>query len=162
MYGISETISTKARMDQSIYFKNVNWVVQSMKSTIRALQLFFQKHVILSIHITKKIFSKWNLANNETESSKSNWQGKNLWAVYSRSRSHSQELKISGRGLLPVRWILRKTLTKTTACEQTTNINWLIEIITMFEFYNSSTAANFELVHHPWLNFNNRCQSRFS
>ena len=55
MYGILETISTKAKMAQRILKRDINCVVQLTKDITRALPFFFQKHVILSMRITKKI-----------------------------------------------------------------------------------------------------------
>ena len=152
MSGIFKTVSTKAKIIQNIYWRNATCVVQLTTSTIKGLQLFFQKHIILFMLITRKLSSRWNLADNATGLNKFNWRGKNLWAATSQSRSHRPELQIYGSGSSPVRGILRSTLTKTIVFEQTGSMN---------KIRNLATAAKFGLVNHTSLTFTQGCQIKF-
>ena len=102
--------------------------------------------------ITRKLSSRWNLVDNATGLKKFNWRGKHLWAGNNQSRSHSPELLIYGSGSSPDQGILRSTLTKTIACEQTGSMN---------KIHNLAAAAKFGLDNHSSLIFIQGCQIRF-
>ena len=108
-------VSSKVKIIQNIYWRNATYVAQLMRNTIKVLQLCSQSCIILLILITRKLSSRWNLADNVTGLNTFNWRGKNLWAATSQSHSYGPELQIYECGSSPVRGIWRKTLTKTIA-----------------------------------------------
>ena len=158
MFGILETVSTKAKIIQTFYWRNETCVERLIFSLTKVLQLCFQSHITLSTLITRKLSFRWNLADNATGLNKFNWRGKNLLAANNQPRSQGPELGIYESGSPPVREILRSTLTKTIACDQLVPwIQFTIQrrrpnsILITIQVWLSSTAAKLSFAYHPRL-----------